>query len=393
MTGSMSRKPVLVLGCHVSGLAAIRSLGRLDVPVVALSYESTDFAQYSRYVMRSFNVPHPGLDPQSLLGWFGARREEYGGALIIDTDDHGAEFVSKNKDVLTEGYRVATADWSQASYFLDKSKAWELADRMGVPHPLNLLPTTEEEMEWMAGRVRYPCVLKPVEGHKFFEQFRFKMFEVHSAEEAMDRFRRCAERGHPVMLQEVIPGPETNLVKLELYSDSRGEVRGKFFWRKIRQHPPMFGVGRVGISIEPDAKVEELALRMLRGAGYEGYCNMEFKWDERDNQYKFIEANVRQPRQGAFSTAAGVNMPWIIYQDRVEEEHVVTNGHEVGLHYIESITDFYNALFNHSREHFTVREYLAPYFAKRKVFAVWSVEDWRPFVRQLWVTLRRAFAR
>ncbi len=61
----------------------------------------------------------------------------------------------------------------------------------------------------------------------------------------------------PVMVQEIIPGPDTNIYKMQGYVNSKGQLVGKFFLGKLRSNPPPFGVGRVVVSKERNREVED----------------------------------------------------------------------------------------------------------------------------------------
>ena len=380
----MSKKPpVLVLGCHVSGLAVIRALGVKGIESIALTYGKTDFGDISRYVRERVVVPHPRKEETKLIDFLHSKRCDWAGALIIDTDDNGAVALSKHKDELSKHYRIVTEKWDVMRRFLEKKEAHKLAVEAGVPHPKNFAPKSMEEMREVVGQMEYPCILKPVRGHEFFELFETKNFMVHSEGEALETFELCLRERQEVMLQEVITGPETNLYKMQTYVNSRGFMSAKFFWNKVRQHPPMFGVGRVGVSTERNEEVERLSERLLRTSNYRGYCSFEFKKDLRDNQMKLMEVNVRMPRNGLLAVASGVNFPWIIYKDLVENEQISVDDYTKKLYWIETGLDVYNAIFHHKEERFTIKEYLRPYLAKHKVFAVWSIHDVKPFLKQI----------
>jgi len=185
------------------------------------------------------------------------------------------------------------------------------------------------------------------------------------------------------MLQEIIIGPETNLYKMQTYINSKGSLSAKFFWNKMRQHPPMFGVGRVGVSSERNEEVEQLAQKLIERSKYKGYFSIEFKKDLRDNQLKLMEVNVRMPRNGMLAIGSGVNFPWIIYKDLVENEQIIIDDYTNNFYYIEIGLDLYNAIFQRKKEKFTLKEYARPYLSKDKVFAIFSFSDMKPFLKQL----------
>jgi predicted ATP-grasp superfamily ATP-dependent carboligase len=377
----MTRKTVLVVGCHTGGFGVIRGLAGRGLHIVALSYDKADYAHVSRHVSERVVVPHPRLEADQFIDLLLRNGPRWEGALILDTDDNAATTLSQHRDTLSTFYKIATANWDVIKQFVLKAEAHKLAEQCGVPHPKNFLPRTANELDAVIGTVKYPCILKPVRGHEFFYRFRVKNFEINNADELSAKFKLCVDNGQEVMLQEVIPGPETDLYKMVTYVNSKGELSARFFWNKIRQHPPMFGVGRVGVSKPRNEEVEALAEKLLKHSRYRGLCSIELKKDSRDDQFKLMEANVRIPRNIMISIGSGVNFPLIMYKDLVENEQIKVMTYEENLYWIELWPDIYNMLFQRKKEHFTVREYVGPYLSKKKVFGDVDIRDMKPFAK------------
>ncbi len=384
------KKKALVIGCHVSGLAVIRTLGEKGIPVVAMVYDQADFGDVSRYVSERVAIPHPRLEEGRFVRFLLENAHRWEGALIIDTDDNGAVASAKHKKELSEHYQIATAEWDLLKIFIEKHRAHQLCQECGVPHPKNFLPKSMNDLESIKKEISYPCILKPVRGHEFFSKFQVKNFEAENESELTSRFELCLDAEQEVMIQEIIPGKETNLYKMQAYINSKGKLSAKFFWNKIRQHPPMFGVGRVGISRGIDeteetfSQVERMAETLMSHIGYKGYFSIEFKKDLRDNQLKLMEVNVRMPRNGMLAIASGVDFPWVIYKDLVEDIQIETGDYKNNFYWIEIYIDIYNALFHRKKENFTLKEYVAPYLSRSKAFAVFSRNDPKPFLKQTW---------
>ncbi|MBU0579646.1 MAG: ATP-grasp domain-containing protein [Candidatus Margulisbacteria bacterium] len=374
---------VLVVGSHVSGLAVIRALGAKGIKPVALSYEKSDFGNVSKYVSEKVTIPHPRLEEENFIDFLIGNVHRWKDALIIDTDDNGAVTISKHKHELLDYYKVATAEWELLKNFLEKKEAHKLALECNVPHPKNFLPKTIVDLDEIKDHINYPVILKPVRGHEFYSKFHIKNFEVNTYEELLSKFRLCIDENQEVMLQEIIVGPETNLYKMQTYINSKGLLSAKFFWNKIRQHPPMFGVGRVGISSERNEEVEHLSQKLIEHSKYKGYFSIEFKKDLRDDQLKLMEVNVRMPRNGMLAVASGVNFPWIIYKDLAEDEQIIIDDYIKNFYYIEIGLDLYNAIFHHKKEKFKIKDYILPYLSKNKVFAIFSLSDIKPFIKLL----------
>ena len=373
---------VIVIGCKAGGLGVIRSFASKPVDIIALSYDSFDYAHKSRYVSKWYDVPHPGMEQQKFVQFLIDKGPEWQGAMIFDTEDEVAVAISKHKKELSQYYKIVTAEWDMMRTFMEKKFAWELCLKSGVPHPANFLPKTLEEFNKVRNEVKLPCIFKPVRGYEFVEKFKRKNFEVYSLDQYDKYSELCVKENQEVMVQEIVPGSDSNIFKCMTYINSKREITGMFFYNKIRQNPPKFGVHRVSISAGKNPIVEDLFRKLLSNSNYTGFCTVEFKKDFRDGVFKFIEVNVRMPRMISISSAAGVNFPWIIYQDLVNDEQIKFNDYKENLYWIEINSDIFNTFFRFYKEKFNIVDYLKPYFSKNKTFAVFDTKDIAPYTYQ-----------
>ena len=373
-----SRDKVIVVGCCLTGYAVIRALADKHLHIIALTYSENDVAHLSRYVSEVARCPAP-TDEGPFVEFLLQHAGRWGGALLLETADSAAVTLSKNKETLSKHYRLATPDWTALKLFVEKEHTYALAARHGIPHPRST-PLYRMEDASRLSAILYPCILKPVHSSAFASQFHVKNFEVNSDRELAETLHTCLTSGHPMILQEIIPGPDANLYKMQGYVNSHGKLVGRFFYRKLRQHPPQYGIARVGVSTAREPEVERLTEELLMRSNYRGYFSNEFKLDPRDGQLKLIENNCRMPRSGMLSIACGVNYPWLIYQDLVLNEQRDVTHYAVGTYWIDFWTDLYNSLFRRKKEAgIRLREYMAPYVARSKVFSDLNVADLRPF--------------
>jgi predicted ATP-grasp superfamily ATP-dependent carboligase len=143
---------------------------------------------------------------------------------------------------------------------------------------------------------------------------------------------------------------------------------------------------RVGVSTEPDREVERLTRQLLDPVHYRGYFSLEFKKDPRDGQLMLMENNCRLIRYNLLATASGVNHPWIIYQDLVKNKQIDVANYQVGKYWIELYPDLSYSLFQRNKEDIRLRDYIAPYLGRHKVFAELDFHDLKPFFK---ITKRR----
>jgi predicted ATP-grasp superfamily ATP-dependent carboligase len=375
-TGSTDK--VIVIGCSLTGYAVIRALADMDIYIIAITYEKRDVAQLSRYVSEVMHSPSPD-DEEGFVQCLLQNIDRWSGALLLETGDSAAIALSKNKERLSKYYRIATPDWDVLNIFIEKEKTYALAKQFDIPHPKSIPLSGVENIRTISD-ILYPCILKPVLSSPFTSKFHTKNFEVNNDAELREKFKLCQDAGLSMILQEIIPGPDDNIYKMQGYINSQGRLVGKFFYRKLRQHPPQFGIARVGISTYRLPEVERLTEELLTRANYRGYFSNEFKLDPRDGLLKLIENNCRMPRSGMLATACGINFPWLIYEDLVLNQQSDITKYKVGTYWIDFWTDLYNSLFRRKKEDIRLRDYLGPYFARNKVFSDLDFKDIKPFL-------------
>ena len=72
-----------------------------------------------------------------------------------------------------------------------------------------------------------------------------KGFRLHNMEQLNDKLNIVNKNEVPVIVQEIVKGPDTNHFKYCAYISSNGTILAEFTLRKIRQVPIRFGVGAV----------------------------------------------------------------------------------------------------------------------------------------------------
>lgn len=376
-------KEAIVVGCNVNGLGVIRSLGLKNFRITALYYDRLDFAHASKYVFEKIIIPNPGAEEEKFVDFLIRNSGKWRDALLIETNDEALIAVSKNKEKLEKHFKIATPEWEVLRRFIEKPETYRLAEKCGVPYPKTFLPRTLDELNKIKDEIAYPCLLKPVLSHEFMSTFKSKNFEVSNSDELLMKFRLCQRSGHEVMMQEIIPGPDSNIFQCLMYISSNGNSNAAFLDRKIRQNPPKFGVARVAISEDAIPQIRKFTERMLKEGGFRGVAHSEFKKDPRDNEFKLMEINGRTSRSNWLATYCGVNLPWITYMDLVEKEQIEVTDYKKGVYWIELYQDVANSIFRRNKENLGLKDYVKPYLSKNKTFADMSTEDVMPFLKRI----------
>lgn len=211
-------------------------------------------------------------------------------------------------------YHFTMADYETVNSIINKQQFYRLLERYNIAHPKTFFPKDKEEAKAASRLLSYPCIVKPVYTTYFRLDFHTKLFVARSSEELLSFYRKAYEKKHQVMLQEIIPGDAGAMFGFNAYYDRTGAVHGGFVYQRIREWPLGFGNGCYIRSVE-QPMLSQITSLFIKKLGYHGIVDAEFKYDARDNTYKFIEMNPRIWMQNSFPTRFGKNLPYFAYLD------------------------------------------------------------------------------
>ena len=206
------------------------------------------------------------------------------------------------------GFSTPFPPWEIVGPIQTKRFQLEQARALGIPHPR----TSDRPTDALG----FPVLVKPSDPVGFQAEFRVHSFRCETREELDAAFERALP--HDPLVQELIPGGDHELYTLGSYLATDGEALGLFSGRKLRQIPPGVGTCRVGEAVWVEEVVEQ-GLRFLRGLGFHGLSQVEFKRDPRDGVYKLMEINPRLWQWHGLAASCGVDLAQIAYRDLLGE--------------------------------------------------------------------------
>jgi D-aspartate ligase len=373
-------RTAFVLGLFYTGLAAVRTLGRAGVPVLGFDADASQHGFRSRWGRHEI-CPDPIEAPEALAEFLADRAGRLEARPILyPTSDAFVACISSHREAL-EPYLVHALPSQEAvAAALDKRRQYRTAEAAGVPMPATYCPATLDEARMLAPALTYPVVAKPALGYRSRALLRDKARRADRPAQLLALCEMLLGRGHPVVVQELVPGPNTCHAKVCAYTDARGDVVACVSMRKIRQYPADFGVGTLMETID-DPELAALGLRFFRAMGWRGPGSIEFKRDARDGRWKLIELNPRLWQQHGLAAACGVNFPMIQYAD-LTRQPIPASAARLGVRWLDEIYDPRSA-WTHRREHgLTVPAWLRS-LAGVRAFALFARDDPRPLVAAL----------
>lgn len=296
----------------VNGLAALRSLGRAGVPVVAVDHRPSALGFRSRYGVRVV-APSPLEDEEGFV----CALRRIGPGVVFPTHDEGVRAIARHRDELD----LRCPFPRDVERLQRKRVQLEAADCT----PETRFPGSAAEAVAAARELGYPVLVKPSEPVGFRQRVGRQALRCAGAAEVEAAYAH-AEAFEP-MVQEVIPGGDDELYTLGCYLSEELEPLGVFCGRKLRQTPPFIGTARVAESVWVQ-EVVDAGLELLRRLRCSGLSQVEFKRDPRDGRFKLMEVNPRLWQWHSLASACGVDLPLVAYRDLTGEriEPVRMNG-------------------------------------------------------------------
>jgi D-aspartate ligase len=382
----------VVVGGDYQGLGIARSLGRRGIPVCVLDDERS-IARFSRYTHRALRVDDL-RDERRTVETLLALGERFGmeGWVFFPTREETVAALSRNRDRLAQQFRIPTAGWDVVRWAWDKRNTYQRAGELGIPTPRTWYPRTAEDVAEIDGEP--PFVVKPAIKEHFFYATKAKAWRADSRGELRDLVERALGIvGNPeVMVQELVPGDGRNqFAYCALFKD--GQALATMTCRRRRQHPPEFGRASTYVETVEEPEVERLSERFLRGIGYYGLAELEYKLDRRDGRYKLLDVNARTWGYHTLGPPAGVDFPALLFADQLGERVQPTRARP-GVRWVRLATDLPTGALEIARRRLGCRAYLRS-LLRADTEAVFELRDPLPSVAEAllipYLALRRGF--
>ena len=299
-----------VIGKGPTALGAVRSLAFERVPVGLVSFDAADPVMRSRYAKHKHVFPGDLLTAGAeFCDFLEAHLPE--GSVLIPTSDVVVQWMASQRARLEKSFRFCIPSDPVLASLLDKSRQVETVQRFGIPVP-KTVPMTRPVEEIVAS-LRFPVIIKPTTPQALRD-----LGEKNRIVDAPARLRDfvageaaicCRSSWHrrwcpaPTAISGCATVPSTGAAGWH----KRSSFRGCPSIRRTAARPVMPGAGRM-------KKSWPWSARSARRSAYAGPAMMEFKYDQRDGQYKYFETNPRIGQCNFFDTWCGVNNVHAAYQ-------------------------------------------------------------------------------
>jgi predicted ATP-grasp superfamily ATP-dependent carboligase len=342
-------KVLVTDAAYKHAVAAIRSLGRRGVEVVAAASSKSAQGLYSRFTRERLILP-PSSDTEAFATALAEASETRGIQAVLPIGYWSTLALSRHRARLPSSLHIAVAEWPAMEVASDKSRTLEFADRQGVSIPRTYPSAREVD--------RFPVVAK---GR--FDSGRVRYVRTR---EELDRIDTT-----DAILQEYVQGDGYGLYALL----DRGVEKAVFMHKRLREYPVTGGASTMAESFH-DPKLAEAGLTLLRALRWHGVAMVEFKQDVRDGSYRLMEINPKFWGSLDLAIASGVDFPWLTVQLALETPlGPGMPDYPDGVRFRWVFDDLMHAIARPTDSVAFVRDFFDP-----EVQSDLTLEDWKPGV-------------
>ncbi|MDQ5984151.1 MAG: D-aspartate ligase [Eubacteriales bacterium SKADARSKE-1] len=247
--------------------------------------------------------------------------------ILFGCGDWYVRCIIENKESLSKYYVIPYIDENLMNEIVLKDKFYEICEELDIPHPDTFVYDCKENTP-LTFDFKYPVIAKNANSALYhYAKFpgKKKVFTFNNKEdlEKMLENVRTSSYDYKFLIQDRIPGDDSNMRVLTCYSDRNGKVRFAALGHVLlEEHVPTALGNPCCIINEVNEEVVAQATKFLEHIGYTGFSNFDLKYDQRDGKYKFFEINIRLGRSNFYVTGSGFNVTKFIIEDLICENEI-----------------------------------------------------------------------
>lgn len=247
--------------------------------------------------------------------------------------DHLVRIGIQHQDVLeAAGYLFPELTEETFDAAALKENFYALCDQLGVKYPRTKIFHGTEGTDTIAEFVQsleaqgwqYPLILKSDDGGAWANtnfDGRRKVHFPQSGDELTDVMTKAVNAGYVqgLVIQEFIPGPDSNLRILSIFRDRNGNnVLTGNAEVIVEDHTPGLEGNSRALVVVPDEHSENQGRMIMDALNWQGFAMFDIKVHEQTGEPYFLEMNPRLGRHHYYLTAAGGNPANYIVREFIE---------------------------------------------------------------------------
>lgn len=307
---------IVACGETRQSLSAVRSLGRVGIPIAVCALKRPALSMWSRYASSTFLTSNPAHGAKAYAEQVAYElRGRYAKCALVSSDD-AFWALSRYRELLPISARRLLPPHYSVVRALDHEALHHFAHSINVPCAslIRISPdTSEEKISSELEALVFPQLIRPVipwnerENGILHDNPPFVAYSKNHLRDILKKKKELIDNGFLASAYQ-----SKRAISYIGVSD-KGEVLVEGFQERLFELEPSNEVATLALTIEPIAAIRKYAQELLAASQWQGPFKVEFIKDQRGN-YRLVSLLGRLWGSMQLSVAAGLNIPLISYR-------------------------------------------------------------------------------
>ena len=364
------KTPAIVIGGGITALGVIRCLSKCNIPTYLIT-DRKDYVRFSRWANPVSYDLVPEINDFQLANLL--KHLDFKEGVLFPCSDTLLGTVLDFTKINQTNFYSSLPSKKVTKLMINKDKFAEVLEGLQIPHPRTIKINSKKKLFTLKDEIKSNYFIKPCNSRSFNNQFNVKAFKVKNIKDAIIKFEMVQNANEDVVLQEYIPGPSNLHFFVDGFVDAKGEIKSLLARRRIRIYPPDFGNSSYceSISLHEVGNSIDYIKNLFRDLQFRGIFSAEFKFDQRDSEFKILEINARPWWYVEFAAYCGVNTCLQAYQDALNLPITQFSKYRSGLGCMHGYHD-YLAIQNNSISKISKLSWITRLVKSRGPFYIWN---------------------
>lgn len=309
---AIKRRILLIDADGVQTICMAKSLHRQGHHVIGFCSDRCSSGYATRWLDERYRTPASDSETFKETLWRFLEKGEID--LIVPMEDAGANFLSRNKELIEGRFNTicAVPAYPVFSIAEDKHSFMKLCKEYGFPHPATAI-LSYDGLVYAAQKAGFPSLIKPNISHGARG-----IVKVSSLNELEEKYPHIRDQFGECTLQKFIeqPGWYYNVL---IYRDRQGNTAGCSII-KIRRYFPLEGGSSCYSETILHPHLQSICEAILKQLDWTGFADIDVIEDKHTGELNIIEINPRVPSSLQAGFAAGVDFGKILISDVFGED-------------------------------------------------------------------------
>lgn len=266
------------------------------------------------------NLDDPEVFIQTINSW--AARYASKKVILLGCGDNYVELIIKNRELLRDNIIAPYIEERLMQALITKEQFYQICDKHQLEYPQTFIYEAGMNEE-LTLPFDFPVILKPSDGVLYWKSEFPGQKKVYKLDNCPDLKRVIGEiyqagYNDKLIIQDYIPGDDEYIRVMNCFSGQDKKVKLMAMGHVMLEEHTPHGLGNATVILSDyDEELSGKIKEFLEDIEFEGFCNFDIKYDQRDGKLKIFEINLRQGRSSYYVTGAGYNLAKYVTEEYI----------------------------------------------------------------------------